>query len=297
MSKEIEQQVSQDEETLPFIQTKEYHRFAEFCDSCRRYRYIGLCYGPPGVGKTLSARHYTTWDLIQAQFHERFYTFSKSPNADIMIANGFLSDVTLRPSELLSCRSVLFTPAVANTPRQIDNEVRALRLALSYLVEDAERLQMGERGRREHIPDRTELLIVDEADRLKTAGLEQMRDIYDQSRIGMVLIGMPGLEKRLSRYQQLSSRVGFVHQFRQLSTEETQRILEEQWRLWGVTLQPGEWKDAEAISAIIRITGGNFRLIQRLLTQIERIVQINALRYVTKEVVEVAREQLVIGLT
>src|SRR5947199_9113130 len=85
---------------------------------------------------------YTTWDLIQAQFHERFYTFSKSPNADIMIANGFLSDVTLRPSELLSCRSVLFTPTVANTPRQIDNEVRALRLALSYLVEDAERLQM-----------------------------------------------------------------------------------------------------------------------------------------------------------
>jgi DNA transposition AAA+ family ATPase len=55
--------------------------------------------------------------------------------------------------------------------------------------------------------------------------------------------------------------------------------------------------DAETVAAIIRITGGNFRLLNRMLTQIERILEFNALQAVTKEAVEAARESLVIGQT
>jgi hypothetical protein len=145
------------------------------------------------------------------------------------------------------------------------------------------------------VADPTELILVDEADYLKVTALEQMRSIFDRGGIGLVLIGMPGLEKKLARYPQLYSRVGFVHEYGALSHAEVRKVLAARWWPQGA-MQPGlGLADEGSIAAILRITGGNFRLLHRLLTQVGRLLEINGLDAVTSSVVEAARESLVIG--
>ncbi len=106
---------------------------------------------------------------------------------------------------------------------------------------------------------------------------------------------MPGIEKRLARYPQLYSRIGFAHRYQHLSTAELTFVLTHHWQHLGLTLNADDFTDAEAVSTVARITGGNFRLVHRLFAQIERILNINNLTTITREAVETARENLVIG--
>lgn len=145
-------------------------------------------------------------------------------------------------------------------------------------------------------PGQVDLLVVDEADRLKPLALEVLRDVYDRSPMGMILVGMPGLEKRLARYPQLYSRVGFVHQYRTLDREEQQELIEQQVRSFRGGRDQDRRIEKEAMAQIIRMTGGNFRQMERLLSQMKRILEINPeVEVVSREVVEAAREQLVFG--
>ena len=136
--------------------------------------------------------------------------------------------------------------------------------------------------------------LVDEADRLHMTSLEQMRSIFDQGNAGMVLIGMPGIEKRIARFPQFYSRIGFVHEFRPLDANQVQELLAQRWAPAGIKLPDGPLSP-EVVASLIRMTGGNFRLLTRLLTQIERVLSVNNLHHVSVEVVEAARDSLVIG--
>jgi hypothetical protein len=46
----------------------------------------------------------------------------------------------------------------------------------------------------------------------------------------------------------------------------------------------------------LRITRGNIRLIERLMLQVERVLIANHMHIVTKDVVETAQKNLIIGL-
>jgi DNA transposition AAA+ family ATPase len=259
----------------PFIETQEHRRFVEFCDACRQYRYIGLCYGAPGVGKTVSGETYSEWRRLKS------------------LADLKRSDVPT-DTEAFAKRALFYTAAVTASAGQIERDIQFHRSQLNYVLL-ATRTPHPFNWQWRHSPqDLVEVIIIDEADRLGAKLLEQVRDIYDRSQIGVVLIGMPGIEKRLSRYPQLYSRIGFVHHFRPLAHAEMRQVL---LRLWQQVHHDNGTLSDEVLTTIMRITGGNFRLMQRLLGQVERIMDINHLNVATKEAVEIARESLIIGVT
>ncbi len=114
---------------------------------------------------------------------------------------------------------------------------------------------------------------------------------------GLILIGMPGIAKRMAGYPQLFSRAGFAHHYRPLQDQALTFVLTRRRRDLGLSLDDADFTDGQAVAAIVRMKGGNFRLLHRLFVQIERILRLNELTAITEGVVEAARSTLVIGVT
>lgn len=72
-------------------------------------------------------------------------------------------------------------------------------------------------------------------------------------------------------------------------------IIGKLWKNLGLECSEDNFTDVEALNSSIRITNGNFRLIDKVFSQIGRILEINNLNSISKEVVDAARECLVTG--
>jgi DNA transposition AAA+ family ATPase len=262
------------------LQIARGRRFIEFANAVRNYRYIGLCFGPAGVGKTLSAQQYADWHLAQSLSPE--WARQKPSDAKASAA-------------LAKSRTLFYSPLAGAS-------IGALRRDLQLRLDQARACINRHSGGKKQkdidcMSNHIELIIIDEVERLSTPALEFPRDMFDRSDVGLMLIGMPGMEKRMARYPQLYSRVGFAQHYRPLQRDELSFVLTRHWRKLGLNLDTADFSDTQAIASIARIAGGNFRLLHRLSVQIERILKINQLTVITDEVVNAARSTLVIGAT
>lgn len=261
---------------ITFLTTKEYRLYAEFCDECRKYGFIGLCHGEAGVGKTESGRYYAHWDAVSSVIAPTLRPSRLSPD----LLEERASTAGIASLKILKSRTIYYKPPRSGNPTIVAADVYALFKRFNNLITLFE--GMGQ----------VELIIVDEADWLKMPGLEELRSIHDDLGLALIFNGMPSIEKRFSRYEQLHSRVGFVHTYRPLTVEELQFTLTYKWQQLGLTLNPTDFTDAETIAVIYHYTAGNFRKLDYLFDQIENVVQINNLHTITKEVVEKAAQNL-----
>ena len=265
-----------------FIVTKEHRRFTEFANAVRKEKTIGICHGAAGVGKTNSARRYANWDALEPYINEW------GPRGDHDAKHYALAN---------RARTVFYTPEVLCRPKDLMHDIDHWQVKVGICADEHLRsfMPVEEVVRQNDVTRLVELLIIDEAERLTPTALELLRDQHDRTHLAMILIGMPGIDERFRHYPQLYSRLGFSHQYRALGREELLFVLDRHWKRLGRTLDPDDFTDAQAIAAIERITRGNFRLLERLFPQINRVLKINQLDTITDDVIEAAASILVIG--
>jgi len=163
-----------------FIITREHRRFTEFADAVRRSCTIGLCFGPAGVGKTLSARRYAHWE----QCHQLLTDWGPRTDNDAKIY-----------AALARRRTVLYTPSVLTTARALKDELDQAISRTNICIEQHLRPAAADRQDpwdwRRYTKKHVQLIIVDESERLAHTAMELLRDWYDRDNIALILIGMP----------------------------------------------------------------------------------------------------------
>jgi DNA transposition AAA+ family ATPase len=256
-----------------FLVTSQYRRFAEMCNKSQTSKFITLFYGKTGLGKTESALHYSNWRIVEPLLHQ-------SANARSI------------PSSVIHCSAAVYTPDVNTSSTKLESSIKVLRNRFDDLVDQAANWHGADDS--QFRPHRfLKLLIIDEADRLKLGALEVVRDLYDRKNLSIMLIGSPGIERRLKRsgYGQLHSRFNLVYEMQPLNANEMHLFISQKW----IELKLPLTADDGVSKAIMRIANGNFRILIRIFAEIERLQKLNCLSMITPELVEVARQSLLLG--
>lgn len=129
------------------------------------------------------------------------------------------------------------------------------------------------------------LLVIDEADKLVSKytqkKMEILRAIYDQSDVGVVIAGEPKLEAAIKTYlNRMANRVDFYVSLRGLDPSEVEKYLS------GFELTPDALVELKARACNMQT--GCFRLLDRTLSNVKRILSERGESIVTVKIIEEA---------
>ena len=197
-----------------------------------------------GIAKTVSANQYSKWEILNQYYNENFNKFIDTPESLKL------------PEFLLDCDTMLVTSSMTDTPARIEKSIGSSTYRLEFVkkfFKNGNKIDTSYTVEKEKFAY-LKLLIIDEADHLKYTTLEQIRNIYDRYNFGLIFIGMPGIERRLSRYPQLYSRVGFLHEFKALPKDEMTYIIDQHLNQLNTKIKLENFDDFETMNSVIRIT-------------------------------------------
>jgi DNA transposition AAA+ family ATPase len=135
------------------------------------------------------------------------------------------------------------------------------------------------------------LLIIDEADKLiiknNVRKMEILRAIFDKSNVGLVIAGEPKLEAQIKTYlPRMANRVDFYALLRGLTPGEVEGYL------GGYDVQPEAMTEIKARACNMQT--GCFRLLDRTLSNVFRILAESGKETITLKVIEQASSMMML---
>lgn len=135
------------------------------------------------------------------------------------------------------------------------------------------------------------LIIIDEADKLVSKytqkKMEILRAIYDQSDVGIVIAGEPKLEAQIKSYLvRMANRVDFYASLRGLSQNEVEEYLS------GYEVEPEAMAEIKARACNLQT--GCFRLLDRTLSNVFRILEESGSYRITLKTIEQASSMMML---
>jgi hypothetical protein len=256
-----------------FVQTRQHLRFVEAANSCRANRSLYICTGRPGVGKAASAQVYAQWPTIK-----RLLDTPRPPNS--------------APAKLQNCHTAYWDAEINCTIKRLHSALYLLRNKFDHLVQDSLNWYEPERLRQSKTPctEFLELIIINHAHRLSFLCLDAINDFRQNNKIGFILLGVPGFDRRVKMYDPVGNDVALYHEYAAPRPEELKQILDLRWTSEGVTIEEA------AITIIEEVTSYNIQKALNIQTEIERVRGINSISIISPELVEAASTSLLLDV-